>query len=46
MRNKLNLPVQIAIKVSNIFNVGFVGRLEEEKGYGRFIEIAKKKKFI
>jgi glycosyltransferase involved in cell wall biosynthesis len=43
MHNFIYIPKnRKKIKVSNIFNVGFVGRLEEEKGYGRFIEIAKK----
>jgi glycosyltransferase involved in cell wall biosynthesis len=29
-------------KITDNFNIGFIGRLEEEKGYSRFLEIAKK----
>jgi glycosyltransferase involved in cell wall biosynthesis len=30
------------IKVTDNFNIGFIGRLEEEKGYSKFLEIAQK----
>jgi glycosyltransferase involved in cell wall biosynthesis len=33
-------------KIKDTFNIGFIGRLEEEKGYSRFLEIAKKIKNI
>ena len=43
MHNFIHIPKRKPkIKVIDNFNIGFVGRLEEEKGYSRFLEIAKK----
>ena len=43
MHNFIDIPKsKQKIKVTDNFNIGFVGRLEEEKGYSKFLEIAKK----
>ena len=43
IHNFIYIPKNKKIKkIKGNFNIGFVGRLEEEKGYSRFLEIAKK----
>jgi glycosyltransferase involved in cell wall biosynthesis len=43
MHNFIHIPKnKKKIKVINNFNIGFIGRLEREKGYSRFLEIAEK----
>jgi glycosyltransferase involved in cell wall biosynthesis len=43
IHNFIYIPKNIKkIKLTDNFNIGFIGRIEEEKGYSRFLEIAKK----